>query len=334
MTLQHNSFDNRSLPKVSVGIISFNRMHYLKAVIESARRCVCYPNLEWIVVDGNSVEAGLKQYLQSLTWIDRCIFTDLDFIGSINLIISEAKGEYVILWPDDVQFIVEGGWLTHFIRELEANRWIGSVGLNCLRRKTIDEIWGGRRFLRYKEILSELKRYGINFRRQRVIPDDFGYGLRTYGWRSAGIIGAGILSLTRTEIWRSLGPWRRGGADSTLVDATGGSEIEMLRSFKESKLILQKATPLVPVAADIVDDEKGCKAKVRKGNRYGRYLVPQRGSLYYEIIPHAEAAAALGDDLPLSFERIVRPIDYELPLDREGNLLKCAINSEIVSPIV
>jgi hypothetical protein len=38
-------------PRVTFGLLSWNRLHYLRATLESARRCLQYPNLEWIVVD-------------------------------------------------------------------------------------------------------------------------------------------------------------------------------------------------------------------------------------------------------------------------------------------
>lgn len=43
-----------SLPKVTFAILSWNRLHYLKATLESALECIQYPNLEWIVSDKDS----------------------------------------------------------------------------------------------------------------------------------------------------------------------------------------------------------------------------------------------------------------------------------------
>src|SRR5207237_240864 len=43
---------------VTIGVVSYNRLHYLRALMESARECVRYPDVQWIVVDGNSVEPG------------------------------------------------------------------------------------------------------------------------------------------------------------------------------------------------------------------------------------------------------------------------------------
>ena len=53
-----------SLPLVTVGVVSYNRLHYLRALIASARRCIDYPALQWILVDGASVEPGLREYLE------------------------------------------------------------------------------------------------------------------------------------------------------------------------------------------------------------------------------------------------------------------------------
>ena len=33
-------------PLVTIGVISFNRLHYLRCLLESARECIDYPTLE------------------------------------------------------------------------------------------------------------------------------------------------------------------------------------------------------------------------------------------------------------------------------------------------
>ena len=49
-----------SAPLVTIGVVSYNRLHYLRALMESARECAQYPRVQWILVDGNSVEPGLR----------------------------------------------------------------------------------------------------------------------------------------------------------------------------------------------------------------------------------------------------------------------------------
>jgi hypothetical protein len=54
-------------PRVTLGLLSWNRLHYLRATLESARRCIQYPNLEWIVVDNESNEPGLRETSRAVT---------------------------------------------------------------------------------------------------------------------------------------------------------------------------------------------------------------------------------------------------------------------------
>lgn len=79
-------------PLVTIGVVSYNRLHYLRALLESARTCVVYPNLQWIVVDGNSVEPGLRDYVESLEFLDRAVFVDCSHAEAMNLIVELAKG--------------------------------------------------------------------------------------------------------------------------------------------------------------------------------------------------------------------------------------------------
>src|SRR5439155_18267952 len=57
-------------PLVTVGVVSYNRLHYLRALIASAGECLDYPALQWVVVDGESVEAGLLAYVECLEFVD------------------------------------------------------------------------------------------------------------------------------------------------------------------------------------------------------------------------------------------------------------------------
>jgi hypothetical protein len=80
----------------------------------------------------------------------------------------------------------------------------------------------------------------------------------------------------------------------------------------------------VPVVADVVTDPRGTKARVRFGNRrYGRYAPPPEGDLYYRIRDESEVPSGLP-----AFEDFVQPLDFDLPLDDGGNLLKTNVIAE------
>lgn len=324
------------LPLLTVGVLSWNRLHYLRATLDSMKRCIQYPTIQWIVLDNLSIERGLAEYLKSLDWVDDLIFMKTSHVGAMNEIVSRAKGEVILMWPDDMQFVVEGDWMKDCAEVLMKNRWIGSLSLNFQRRETVRRIWGRGRLDRagIKEAWDEAKHYKAGFRFRKRLTSSRGYPIRTYGWKEDGIIGAGIASLTRTELWKTLGSWKVDSGDRNIVDSSGGGEAEMLERWRGSGMPLQRALPILPVSADILTDDLGTKAKVRGDKRYGDYKPPVRDEFYYRIRRQEDVAKLWKNDLPVSFEDFVEPVGFNLPLDEQGNLLKGGLNMSIVSPIV
>ena len=319
-----------NFPLVSVAVISFNRLKYLKATLESLHQCVHYPNVQWIVVDGDSQEAGLQAYLKSLTWITNLIIIKSTHAEAMNAAIDCAQGEYLLLWPDDVQFIVQGDWMIDCVDILQ-HQEIGSIGMDPLRRITTRKQWHWRERLKgtsWKEKIRLMATYHY----KTCYVSERGYHFRSYGVDQPGIIGSGIPSLTRTEVWRTLGPFKsdqHGG----LIDS-GGGEDEMLRRFAASPLRhLRRVQMALPVAANIVDNPNGTKAKVRNGKRYGIYLTPPDGTFYYKIYPQHEVEHLKRRRFPVYFEEFVRPLGYVLPVDQDGNLLKAPINESVVTAL-
>jgi glycosyltransferase involved in cell wall biosynthesis len=310
-------------------------LNYLRATLESARRCIQYPKIQWIVLDNCSTEPGLAEYLKSLTWIDDLIFMRSSHVAAMNEIVARAKGEILLLWPEDVQFVVQGDWMRDCIEILLKDPSIGGLSLNFHRRQTIDRIWGKQRFNKggVWKMWKDLKRYGTKFRLQKKIVSSNGYPVRTCGWQEDGIIGAGITSLSRLETWKTLGPWKLNPANNNIIDSSGGGETEMLERWIKTRTPLQRALPVLPVSADIVNDNLGAKAKVRGNKRYGVYTPPSHGDFYYKICEQKDVADLQGRELPVSFEEFVIPLGFDLPLDSKGNLLKSSFNDTVVTDI-
>ena len=317
---------NAPAPLLTIGVLSWNRLHYLRATLESARRCIHYPNIQWIVLDNCSSEPGLADYLKSLSWLDELIFLKSDHVSAMNEITARARGDVLLMWPDDVQFIVEGNWMVDYIDLLMNNPWIGSMSLNFQRRQTIQRNWGMKSFLRAREILSEIKWFGTAFRFPRKLRSAGGLSILTYGWKEDGVVGSGIPSLSRLDVWKTLGPWKTTSGPQRIVDSSGGGETEMLRRWRNSKNPWQRALPILPVCADILTDPSGTKAKVRGDMRYGKYSKPNNGDFYYQIYQQEQLSSQIKSALPIPFEDFVKPIGFELTLDGQGNLLKAGIN--------
>ncbi|MGZ3658849.1 MAG: glycosyltransferase family A protein [Bdellovibrionota bacterium] len=311
-----------ALPLVTIGVVSYNRLNYLRALMTSARECIQYPNIQWIIVDGNSREPGLREYIDSLDFVQHKIFKECTHAEAMNTIVKEARGECLLLLPEDVQFMVRGNWLRDMVEVALANERVGHIIFNYQRRVTIQRLFGQahlhlrlghhRRFVP----LPFRRRYNT-YRSSRGV-EFFGLGnLRE------GICGSGIMSFTRTEVWRTLGPWRttnsKVGNDSSL-----GAEDDMVYRYLTSGLDLETVLMRFAVNGDIVTDDRGTKARVRGGNkRYGNYRAPSGGDLYYKILTWADVQKRFADIIPApSFEDVVEPIGFPLPLDGAGNLLK------------
>lgn len=316
------------LPVVTVGIISCERLHYLRATLESARRCIDYPNLEWIVIDDDSEEQGLKEYIKQCEWVEHKVFKRQTHADAMNQLVEMAAGEYLLIWPEDVQFITSGDWMQQLIPLLDANPDIGGVCLDAQRLCTLEGIFRPSWRDIWQRFRTDWLRYGLfHIRRQRKIIARSGFTIRTYGAANEGIVGSGIPSLMRTSIWRQLGPWKAANPNAEIIDSSLGAEDDMMDRMRKSGLRLQMAGMQVPVAADIINDEIGCKAKVRKGVRYGRYTPPvDGGGLYYQIRAYDEQLALSKADLPLHFSESVKPLGFTIPLDSNGDRLKASFN--------
>jgi hypothetical protein len=318
-------------PRVTIVILSFSRLHFLRATLESAKRCIHYPNVQWMVLDNGSTEPGLQEYLDTLTWVDQITRTPMTFAGALNYAVAAAEGEYVLLWPDDVQFILEGNWLADLIEICERHSWVGSVALAALRRNTIRNAVTYRRFADFRTLARELKTRGRHFRRGRTLTSRRGVAIRTLGWTRPGIVASGLPSLTPLRVWRELGPWKtKDQITKDHIDASGGAEWEMGFRHHARGGPMQSAWMMCPVAADILTDPTGTKAKVRGTSRYGRYLPGDADGFYYAIEPESNWQDRWAGPMPVPFEELVKPLLYPLPLDANGALLKNAITMEPV----
>src|SRR5262249_58892708 len=97
-----------------------------------------------------------------------------------------------------------------------------------------------------------------------------------------------------------------------------------------SGLQLEAVMMRYPVAADVVTDPRGTKARVRAGDRrYGRYAAPPEGPFYYRIWDSAELEERFGRFEPApGFEDYVETLAVDLPLDGNGDLLKVSVLHE------
>ena len=310
------------LPLITIGVVSFNRLRYLRALLTSARECITYPNVQWILVDGNSRESGLREYIDGLDFVQHKIFKTCTHAEAMNTIVAEAKGECLMILPEDVQFTVRGDWLRDMAEIALKNSSVGQVTFNLQRRTTLRRLFGS---VHLHLRLGHHRRFvKLPFpRKPNVYRSSRGHEFLGMGNLREGICGSGIMSFMRTEIWRKLGPWRTTNS-KVGVDSSLGAEDDMVLRYFQSGMNLETVLMRYCVNADIVTDVRGSNARVRGGNkRYGNYLAPTDGDIYYKILDWEEMPRRFSGILPApGFEDVIEPIGFQLPFDREGNLLK------------
>jgi glycosyltransferase involved in cell wall biosynthesis len=309
-------------PAVTIGVVSYNRLHYLRALMESARECVGYPAVQWIVVDGASVEPGLREYVESLDFVETKLFEPCTHPEAMNRIVELARGDYLMILPEDVQFILRGSWLEDMV-EIAANPRVGHVQFDAQRRQTLERYFG-----RWRPVVRGRRVPAPPMRRShRRLRAANGMEYLGFGRLREPIGASGIVSFGRTEIRRVLGPWRTRAELASMQDSGLGAERDMVQRYRDSDLRLEAFLRRIPVVADVVTDPRGTKARVRFGNRrYGRYAPPPEGDLYYQVWDESELDTFAAG--PPAFEDFVRPLGFELPLDEGGNLLKTNVVTE------
>lgn len=322
-------------PLVTIAFLSWNRYHYLRSTVQSAKICIDYPNIEWIISDNNSSECGIKQFIKGLDWVDKKIFKSQSHANAMNELIKVSNGKYIIIWPDDIQFDKKGSWLKYIIEILEKHSYLGSIGLAHVRDITNKKIFTYKKWLQWRQILKEIYFFKNKFRFQKRLKASNGFEIRTLGHVWPGICGSGIPTITKTSIWKQLGNWTDTEKRNlkNLNDSSPGSEANMVKRFYEQKIPFQQALLSSPVASEIITDPIGTKARVRGQFRYGVYSPPKKGKFYYEI--RKENSNDLNSyALPLSLESNSKPNGYSLPIDKNGNILKATdLNYDVVEKI-
>jgi len=311
-------------PDLTIGVVSCNRLFYLRALMESIRSCLPLHRLECIVVDNASIEPGLREYIESLDFVAGRVFRDrrspaTEAAEALNTIIEKASARYVLLLSDDVQFVVRGErWLNAALGLWDEHSWIGSIMPLALRRVTI-------------------RRYFDSGLGHAVLPNTFPKRLRSrdgatrfvcFKKRELGITHS-ALGITPVAVWQTIGPFRtKSGARQTVQDAGAGAEDDVVRRYRGKGLNLRKVLLEVPAMAEIITDPNGTQARVRGNKRYGRYFAPPAGDFYYRIRSEAEAAALARSGSAASFEDVVEPLGFELPYDAQGNRLKNPVGAD------
>jgi glycosyltransferase involved in cell wall biosynthesis len=128
--------------RISILLVNFNRLEYLKGTIETIYANTCNP-YELLIWDNASTEKGIKEYLQEIARKKENytrVFYSSQNIGvwkASNALIARAncpeKNGFVKL-DNDVKILTKG-WLDKWIKCCEDNSDIGMIGANIEGKK-------------------------------------------------------------------------------------------------------------------------------------------------------------------------------------------------------
>lgn len=117
-------------PLVSVIIVSFHNLDYLRLCLESIWAKTEYPNYEVIVID-NASPAPVRSYLkesQSTRPRLRVKFNEENagFAKAVNHGLAMSPGQFLVLLNNDT--LVTGGWLNRLVGHLQRDPTLGMIG--------------------------------------------------------------------------------------------------------------------------------------------------------------------------------------------------------------
>lgn len=135
------------LPLVSVVILNYNGLKYLKEILKECLESVLntnYPNLEIIFVDNGSTDASADYVAKNYPGIKVVRNkSNLGFSKGFNTGIRVSSGKYIALLSNDM--VVDPNWLNPIIQVMENDQKIGLAGFKRLvlgEENRIDGIGG------------------------------------------------------------------------------------------------------------------------------------------------------------------------------------------------
>ncbi len=112
------SFKVKEEPKVSIVILTKDKLDYLKPCIDSILELTTYKNYNIVVVDNNSELEETKEYINQIAELPNFkVFRyedEFDFAKIHNLVINRLDSDYVCLLNNDTK-VINPNWLTEMV---------------------------------------------------------------------------------------------------------------------------------------------------------------------------------------------------------------------------
>jgi len=110
-------------PLISVCLLSFNRLEYLKKCLDSFRVSCTYPNLQYVAVDNGSTQ-DVVDYLKSLDFFDDIVFNgeNMGMGYAMNQVREAAQGAYFFNLENDWYFFYRSDWMERGVLLFEKDK--------------------------------------------------------------------------------------------------------------------------------------------------------------------------------------------------------------------
>tara|TARA_R110001583_G_scaffold16272_13_gene66730 strand:- start:12125 stop:13177 length:1053 start_codon:yes stop_codon:yes gene_type:complete len=308
----------KEFPKVTLGVINCNRLHYLKSCLESLIYCTeDYPNKEIFLVDNASIEEGTDEYLlekekQGIKVIRQKNRDPAnEFAKAVNLITTESTGDFLCHLQGDMQFVIKGGWLEEYVSFYQ--KYLNHTGCICLDAQRTTRIKTQSRWS------------------QKFHSDDYPFLYDSS--RLAFCCSADVMYSRQSLEFMGLFSQDNEGHERGINSEDDmrnrlRSKIEKLDEFQA-----YHAMPLISPAVAIYTDARGTNARVRGNRRYGDYWEPKEDFRYYEITDYDEIISRFKDrEFPVGIEELANPIGWEKPVNENGDWKKNPIRPDEASP--
>jgi glycosyltransferase involved in cell wall biosynthesis len=290
-------------PRITIGIVSYNRFFYLRALISSLSRAIdrTIPT-EIIIVDNGSKEKELVDFIENKdSFLNTCPIANnirvihhspkdwmtAEYEGR-NVILEESMGDYIMFLQDDQQAIIDGLFMKDMIN-ITNNHSSTMIIVDAIRRKDTQ--------IRYTNPIrivgTECDFFKTSYRR-----------FPTTGFASRAIYErCDLYPVNKADYWG----WAEDIYNSRVVT-----------NFPSRSAFVTQVPQFLP----IWNGRQGEYSFIRNGKRYGDYIGPSgHMHLYYDFLTKEDIRRLRGHSRISSFVDIAKPMAWDYRIDSSGDVI-------------
>jgi len=286
--------------KITIGIISYNRKKYIRSLLTSLECVKEDKDIQVVVIDNGSTEAGLIDMLKNFDVIDdlhlgeRRDWINDEYIAK-NKMIEIATGDVLFSMQDDRQLIGTPEYLKSYSQDL-LDSGIPFIGVDAVRMITLSS-----------RVDSNSCFQSQNTGCKYWVDSNNHFG--TTGLFSMSVLKDLGAYPTNWPVEKAY--WGRSEDifNKRVVEKYPNSVIALIAH--------------VPLTAGAWNDPRGGASFIRGNIRYGTYVEPPHESgLYYEILSNEKIKDLMKSNRPQSFVDVCTPLGWNFAKDNVGDQKK------------